>query len=425
MKLFTKLIGVAFAALPIFMHAATITPLGLPGILGNGLSISGDGSTVVGYVFESLDRNIDNPSSGFTHRNGQITRVRAPDGFSISLRGVSTNGSVAVGAIRRLNPDISRPDTSRPEAIVYKNGSYESVPGVYALSDVSANGGIYVGSGSCNGVTDEVCAVSVDSNGTINNLGTLNETNTPSSNSSAYAISADGSKIVGFSDRNVQEPTVSGNRGKEAFVFQNGVMTGLDVLPLEPIRLPGHDRTITIPPYGGAVDISADGSTIIGGDSGSRPRSFVYRNGVISELPTASEADLISDYFNRFDDYVSGVSADGSVIAGWSGEASSSEGLGGAAIWERQENGEYQVSLLLDYLLLLGLDVGAFGWDIATLRLEDISDDGNKLVGIGTYFNGEYDGFIIDLAASEVPVPAALWLFASALLGLVSLRRRR
>jgi len=104
--------------------------------------------------------------------------------------------------------------------------------------------------------------------------------------SSAFAVSADGRVVVGYSG--------SGN-GDEAFRYEDGVMTGLGDLPG---RNPYESR---------ATAVSADG-TIVAGTSGRsggihRSQAFLWSDGLLTGLgslatctqPTLSSANALSD----------------------------------------------------------------------------------------------------------------------------------
>ena len=108
----------------------------------------------------------------------------------------------------------------------------------------------------------------------------------------AYAVSADGSVVVGLSasDR--------GDEGEEAFRWQNGQITALEALP----KGTG---------YCCARGVSADGSVIVGEstcDSGIQ--AFIWQNGTMVGLGSLTEG---------FDDlsYATAVSANGKVVVGY------------------------------------------------------------------------------------------------------------
>jgi len=82
-------------------------------------------------------------------------------------------------------------------------------------------------------------------------------------------------------------------------------------------------------------------------------------------------------------------------------------------------------------LAMVSLDGGATSIDLNSLVLDltgwqylteayDINESG-QIVGVGVRDDGSYEAFV----ATVVPVPAAVWLFGSALLGLGWIRRKR
>ena len=96
-----------------------------------------------------------------------------------------------------------------------------------------------------------------------------------------------------------------------------------------------------------------------------------------------------------------------------------------ALLLEKQENGDYLFIDIAQMLSDLGLDISVFGWDEIT-EFIDISDDGSKILGVGLR-NGKLtpETFILDLSVAEVPLPAAVWLFLSAFLGIVGAGKLR
>ena len=109
-------------------------------------------------------------------------------------------------------------------------------------------------------------------------------------NSSAYAVSADGAVVVGWSNNAPGQP-----RG--AFRWQNGVMQDLGTL--------GGDWSV-------AFDVSADGSVVVGWSYNAAGQYRAFRwtasGGMqnLGTLPGGSES------------YAYGVSADGAVVVGGS-----------------------------------------------------------------------------------------------------------
>jgi len=235
----------------------------------------------------------------------------------------------------------------------------------------------------------------------------------------SYGISADGSTSVGFSD---------GANGREAYRWtESGGAQGLGFLPAANNLSRASDvsadgNTVVGSGYGGAFiwnpgtgminlattgplnepflgqpnAISADGSTVVG----QSPEAWIWTEANGIQLLGITQAAY-------------GSSADGSVIIGGD-QFSSSNGI--AWIYD-EVNGVRNLKTVFenDY----GLDLT--GWNLYAAL--DISDDGTKFTGVGTNPMGEREAWFVDIAA--VPVPAAVWLFGSGLIGLIGLAGRK
>ena len=200
----------------------------------------------------------------------------------------------------------------------------------------------------------------------------------------AYAISADGSTVVG---------TSLGPSGWEAFRWTGGVMTGLGQLP----GGPADDARISA-----AWGVSADGSTVVGeSNNASGTEAFRWTGGVMTGLGELSGGASYSR--------AHGVSADGATVVGRSIGASGGEafrwtggvmtGLGDFAGGSFASNA-WGVSA--DGATVAGGSVAASGarafrWtggvmtDIGPGGANDISSDGSTIVG--DRFLGSFDAF--------------------------------
>ncbi len=108
------------------------------------------------------------------------------------------------------------------------------------------------------------------------------------------------------------------------------------------------------------------------------------------------------------------MSGDGSIIVGQSISANGVE----AFIWDETSNA---MQIIRDGLIGDGFDLT--GWT----NLRDataISTDGSTVVGFGTH-NGSREAFYARIDTSPVPVPAAVWLMGSALVGLFGFGRKK
>ncbi len=158
----------------------------------------------------------------------------------------------------------------------------------------------------------------------------------------ALGVSADGSVVVG-----------QRGRSREAFRWENGVMTGLG-------DLPGGV-------FGGmAMAVSADGSVVVGrGESDSGAEAFRWENGTMVGL-----GDLTGGAFGSV---AMGVSADGSVVVGFGISASGYEAF-------RWENGT-----------MVGL--GDLPGGASHSSAYGVSDDGSIVVGYSTVGSRRNEAF--------------------------------
>ncbi len=253
--------------------------------------------------------------------------------------------------------------------------------GSSSANGVSADGSVIVGSSTFGGESE---AFRWTSGGGMVGLGDL-----PGglSRSTAQGVSADGSVIVGGSDS-----ASSGNQSEAFRWTSGGGMVGLGDLT------GGSFRSF-------ATGISADGSVIVGGsDSASGFEAFRWTSGG----GMVGLGGLTGGSFSN----ARGVSADGSVIVGGGDSASGNE----AFIWDETSN---MMQSIRDGLIADGFDLT--GWTELRDALA-VSADGMTVVGFGTH-NGTNEAFFARIA--PVPVPAAIWLMGSALLGLAGFRRKR
>lgn len=154
-----------------------------------------------------------------------------------------------------------------------------------------------------------------------------------------------------------------------------------------------------------AYGVSADGSVVVGqGTSANGEEAFRYDavNGMVGL------GDLAGGFFSS---QAFGVSADGSVVVGLGSTANSTE----AFIWDETSG----MQSLQDALLFNGV-TAVTGWQLQQARA--ISEDGSTIVGFGINPAGQREAFLATLA--PVPVPAAVWLFGSALMGLLGFKRK-
>ena len=336
----------------------------------------------------------DGEFSGLAGRLGTLSN------YSISLlAGVSDDGGDVVGTLERFNDDVPGLQT---QAFVSRNGVMTGL-GDFAggglssrAAGISADGSTIAGTGS----RETSLEAFIYRNGTMTGIGNL-ATGASFNSSTATAISSDGSTVIGQSvGTTLDNDGRLLNRSEEAFIYQNGVMSSLGQLDPDVAGLSE------------ALGVSADGSFVVGSSGTAYGRAaFIYRGGVMAALSDPHNIDCCI-----FEEAV-GVSADGRTVVGHDQFE--------ALIWAEIGSGQYSVDSLQNYLFDLGLDIEEQGW--STLRnTQHISDDGALIVGVGTRSDGLHQEiFIVDLGATEIPVPAAAWLFGTALLALLNTRRTK
>jgi probable HAF family extracellular repeat protein len=367
----------ALMAAPGISRAADITELGtLGGNLTYATGISGDGATVVGESQRS-----DNYSEAYVWTAAEgMTALGTLGGKSSYASAASSDGTTLVGS------------SQTGVGIKYQAYVYTADSGMTGLGtlggdestaeDVSANGATVVGSSKNSSDNDE--AFLWTAGGGMAGLGTLG-----GSTSNAYGISGDGLTVVGGSENS------EGNT--EAFAWTQNGMTGLGLLA-------ENDRWNA----SSASDVSANGSVVVGSSTNA---AGVYEAFIWTEEDGMTGLGL-------FDGVMSGanaVSADGSTVVGYAMTPTWSKD---AWIWT-EETG---IISIMDLLIESGVDMS--DWTELGMAM-DISDDGSVVAGYGFKLVDDAKvrtAWAVDLNA--VPVPGAVWLLGSGLLGMIGLRRR-
>jgi probable HAF family extracellular repeat protein len=370
------------AAISAAAHAASFMPLGAlpdgnPFSLANG--VSADGRVVVGYG-EGLNRQPEYVPFRWTSSGGMVgLGIMAPGDYALA-RGLSGDGNVVVGDIGiALNTRAYR--WTVDTGMVGLEGDLPDAAGNYhsVALDASADGSIVVGKSNNQ-------AFRWTSGTGLVGLGSI--AGAPFVQSSARAVSADGSTIVGSS---------YSATGDEAFRWtSSGGMVGLGYLPGT------NDFGST------ATDVSADGSVVVG--------VALNSNRVNEAFRWTSSTGLRSLGFptNSNHSQAYGVSADGSVVVGWAGGPIGAH----AVVWSEATGMQW----LLD-VLLAGGATGLDGWNLVSAT--GISADGQWVVGSGVGPSGRFEAFLANI--TPVPVPSVAWLFGVALglLGWVSANVQR
>ncbi len=391
MRLMT-LIAVSLCCSSVFGQAE-FTLLGrLPGgaNYASAAGISADGQVVVGSSGSSLA--FWGESYRWTPENG-IEGLGSIDGVPGSdAYGVSPDGNWIVGYAGLNGVPDSYIWNERTGGILL--GDLGGADFDSRAFDVSRNGRVVIGSASS---PQGLQAYRWTPNGGMVGLGFFDENNP---HSGAYAVNADGSKIVGFSG-------TSATSG-EAFLWteQNG-MVGLGDIE------GGFDISL-------AYSISNNGKWIAGegnAEYADGRRSFEAvlwdESGEMTRL--GQLGDDGSRYSRAWD-----VSNDGRVavgVASWSGDIG--EGRGQAMIWTPEWGMRRLENVLLDEY---GLDVQEMGWRLDSAL--GISADGKYIVGNAfTWINDDIHVEGYRLYLPSIPTPATLAPLAG--LGLLGMRRRR
>ena len=248
------------------------------------------------------------------------------------------------------------------------------------------------------------------SNGVMQNLGTLG-----GNSSNAYDINNNGD-VVGYS-------SIATNNYSHAFRYSNGVMQDLGTL--------GGARSF-------GRDINDSGQVVGYSDTtGTGDHAFLYSGGIMHDLGTLGGTDswatginnngLITGYSNtvgytetRAYIYSGGVMQNLGTLGGNDSRGNAINIDGHVVGNSKLANGEWTAFLydgtdMLDLCVLT--DCVNNGWE--RLTAFDINDSGD-ITGIG-YIDGTYHAYII----SSVPVPAAVWLFGSGLIGLIGFAKRK
>jgi len=298
---------------PAQSSAATMTDLDALGFNSNshnylGVGVSGDGSVIVGQIYDGTVYH------SFKFVGTTMTDLGALGTFTDSLlntsnnsftAGVSGDGSVIVGVsdngtvehafkyVGTTMTDLGALGTNANPLLNTSNNSF-----AYA---VSADGLVIVGE-SYNGT--KTCAYKYIGT-TMTDIGALGTNANPLLNtlndSSAYGVSKDGSVIVGKSNNGTVD---------HAFKYVGTTMTDLGALGTNPNSLLNTSNNSC------AFGVSADGSVIVGVSfNGTANHAFKYVGTTMTDLGAlGTNTDSLLNTSN--DSQAMAVSADGSVIVG-------------------------------------------------------------------------------------------------------------
>lgn len=363
---------------PGLAFAASIVGVGhLPGESSRSYAgaVSDDGSVVVG----SSDSSEGIQAFRWTSAGGMVGLGGLPGSsfFYSTASGVSSDGTVVVGNAY-----------SSPGFVAFRWTSSEGMADLGGLAGgtgtsigriVSSNGAVVAGYAAGAAGTE---GFRWTNEGGMVGIGDLEGGNYFSD---AIGMSSDGEVLVGASDSAA---------GRQAFRWTRDTgIVGLGYLP-------GRDSAST------ATAVSADGSVVVGysnGVSGSAAFRWTATGGMVL-IGITNEAGSIL--------IPTDTSADGSVSVGVAEAASGDQT---AVIWADAGGTEQ----LIDVLIANGArDVA--GWSL--IEASGISANGRWVVGYGVNPEGQYEGFLADLAPSgKTGGGGAVDLATIALLFLISI----
>jgi probable HAF family extracellular repeat protein len=395
---------IALSALIAATASASFTPLGVvDGLKVNGSSA--DGSTIVGQYF---DGNGDKIAMrwAITGSDPLEDLGELPTGaIESEALATSGDGSVVVGYSSVEDPNDPSMDVK--EAFLWEDGV---MTGLGFLEDptvifesvaiaVSDDGLVVAGHSRVTDPNDAGKAIEqafIWEDGVMTGLGFLADDGNDFE-SEALGISGDGLVVVGMAKNT--DPNNATKSVKEAFVWEDGVMTGLGFL---------QDDTNEVGSEAAAA--SYDGGALVGTSNVDDPndpttsvrQAFIWQDGVMTGL------GFLADAAGPFESKATGVSADGSVVVGESQTAVGNE----AFVWTAESN---EMRSLRD-VLEEDLGVDLTGWTLDKPPV--ISADGETVIALATNPDGDVEAFV-----SYVPEPAG-GIYAGIAL-LVWLDRRR
>lgn len=356
--------------------AATITALGLvrgSPTTGGQLALSGDGSTVAA-TSDQLQAFRWAKSSGAINLGVPVYSGAATN-TPVYTSAVSYDGSVIVGSVLYSGFNARGWTWTQGGGYVERT-DYTN----FGFSSVSADGSRIAGSVRV-GTSSVPLYSGPDENITMDN------------GRFSTAMSADGSVVVGrnSSTNTVMQWTISDSTNSNN-QLEHIASSGIELFT------------------GDAAGISADGTTVVG-----------WENGGAGAIRWTQESGAISlsggEFGAAFD-----LTADGSVVVGVGGSFGKI-----AKMWDA--TGGWR-SLSDELTNVYGLDLT----DWALTSAIAISDDGNTILGLGSLVgdpvgtggnSGIYQAWVVDLTASAVPIPPALYLFGTGIIGLIGLAKHK
>jgi probable HAF family extracellular repeat protein len=303
----------AISALSVTTASASFTPLGLV----DGLKVNGnsaDGVYIVGQYIDALGDPIamrwDITGGAGLEDLGELATGSV---WSEALA-ASGDGSVVVGT--SLIENLNKPNTDLTEAFIWEAGVMTGL-GFLEVSNgndksvataISADGTVVTGRSNVSnpggGKGKKVSEAFVWEAGVMTGLGFLAEDGIDY-HSEALAISGDGSVVVGLaSNTDPSDPT---NSVDEAFFWDGGVMTGLGFLQIDTKNVRSEATGVS---YDGSTVVGTSNVDHPAVPDTSVQQAFIWVDGVMTGL------GFLADSPGPYDSVATAVSADGSVVVG-------------------------------------------------------------------------------------------------------------
>ncbi len=389
---------IALSGLIASTAGASFIPLGLvDGLKVNGSSA--DGSYIVGQYLDGNDDKIamrwDITGSDPLEDLGELLTGK----IESEARAASGDGSVVVGDSKIEDPNNPAKDVK--EAFRWEDDvmtglgfledptvKYESV-----ATAVSDDGLVVAGKSKVtdpNDGTKSVKEAFIWEDDVMTGLGFLADDGIDYE-SEALGISGDGFVVVGKAKNT--DPNDATSSVKEAFVWEDGVMTGLGFLQDDTDKVESEARAA-----------SYDGSVVVGNSRVDDPNNptksikeaFIWEDGVMTGL------GFLADAAGPFESKATGVSADGSVVVGESKLVTGKE----AFIWTAESN---EMRSLRD-VLEEDLGVDLTGWTLSKPPV--ISSDGETMIALATNPDGDVEAFVTYLPEPVGGIYAGIALLA-------------
>lgn len=358
------ILGALFLSAPVFALDYSITGLGtLGGSTSYAYSINNNGQ----IVGES-DIAGNAATRAFVYTNGAMTNLGTLSGTSGSFAvGINNNGQI-------VGNSYSNAYTYNPNrAFLYTNGSMQDI------GTLGGSSSYILGNG-------------------INNSGQVVGISSTAGNAANHAFL--------YSNGSMSDLTASTGLGMAVDINDNGQIAGTNAS--SHAGLYSNGTVADLGTLGGLTSFSTDlnnngqviGSSYVAGNTNTH--AFLYSNGSMIDLGAQPGMDSFALGINA-----SGmVVGDFQVVPGQFGPPDSFRAF------------LYSNGVMTDLNTLLAANSG---W---TLYSASAINDWGQIVGAGS-FNGQMQAFLLNPNPSPVPLPAAVWLFGSGLLGLFGAARIR